>query len=243
MSLPAPCPLPQRPSNASEMFALQAGLKCEGPETCHWCGAPCKARWPHGEPPPLPYRKTPATHALYPSAPWICAGCWAYRRTRVTVPHISSGFRDKQCFMEWSWILTPQACHGIRLDHDLDRKRLLELLQKPPLQFALALLSGLGINHIQQAKVNWHAEVRSDTVLAYTLDGSPHTFSVYELTEGAKSGFDGKSGGTAVLARLLHAEPQSDPISFPPAPDKRGRGRPAKGDEQPLPGEVIRKSG
>ncbi len=211
MSYPShPTPIPPRPFSASDLFASQHGQKCSGPEHCHWCGAPCERKWPHDEPAPVPFQRTSPEVLRRVSRPYVCYGCHIYARQRVTVPFLSGGFKDPgkiaRGFSEWSWWLTELGCWGVRLEDVADRKSLLKLLLKPPLRFALSLLDGDKTNYLYKATSNDHKEVKADTRLLFTLDGTPHSYSVYELERSTKDGPAGKDPGVGLLCLLLHIE-------------------------------------
>lgn len=217
---------PTHPLLASELFALAHSVRCVGPDRCHWCSAPCARMWKHNDPPPL--IGVPRSLARCPGNGFICNGCWIWRRQRTTVFYLDHTFerphfRDGQSLRYASVYCTEQGAWLVR-DHE--KEALYALLLDPPKRFFLSLLSAYGENHLQLAHTNDLPAIQADTPLTFTLDGIPHTYSVYELEMAAKHGPEGRLPGVQALARLFGPPPVS------PAPEKRKVGRPAgEGDE------------
>lgn len=209
---------------ASELFAMSQGGSCQGTEECHWCGAPCERLFTHSDPYPIPFVRTKSP-AKRPGNPYICTGCWLYLRGRVTVSFLGGGFKDGQCAANHSWWITETEAYAIRKE---GAETLYEQLFHPPLRFVLALVSSGTINHIQHAVLNDHSEIRADTTLTFTYDHSPHHFTIYELKEALKtSGMSGKPAGVRKLIELF------GPYDINEQPEKRGRGRPRKYQDEP----------
>jgi hypothetical protein len=205
---------------ASELYAISQGGKCTGNEECHYCGSPCERRWLHNEPPPVPFTKKKNT-ARRPSSLYICSGCWFYKMERITVRFLDNTFKDRQSPQNHSWLITKHEARAIDVPcHDLVYPTLLS----PPLTFSLSLRSDFTIpNLLQLQTVNHLDKIQADTPLNFTIDHTPHTYTVYELEEGLKHGADGKMPGVQALIRYLGAYQKQQ--------DKRGKGRP-KVDER-----------
>lgn len=201
------------PLRASELYALSQGVVCEGRFRCHWCGAACQGFWQHGEPPPVVgVRQKPL--ALVPSSPYVCAGCWCWRRTRVTVPFLSGGFKDGQAPAAFSWYVTERQAWAVRRE---DAKALYERLLDPPLRFALLLRTADGpANLLQFAAGNDLAEVHASTPLHFTLNNAAHAYTVYELSLALRKGPAGALPGVRALVELLGS------YELPPLPQEAG---------------------
>lgn len=188
---------------ASELYAMSQGPKCEGQNECHWCGAPCSRRWLHDEPQPVMFMKRPKTTALRPDSPWICIGCWLFRRTRLTAFFLDGKtYLDRQCPASHSWWITPTEALSIRQS---DGKLLFQKLLAPPQQFALLLLSGDSATClIHQGLANVHDKpVEFGARLKFTVNGVPHTVSPMELQTGLKSKEARTEPGVRVLIDLF----------------------------------------
>lgn len=206
---------------ASELFAKSQGTVCSGPWRCYWCGSGCSEDWLHDDGPPVPFLKRNGL-ARCPSEPWICVGCFLWRRPRVTVPFLTIDndppFKDRQCAVNHSWFVTEDAALAIQNPAALYQK-----LLAPPKRFFLSLLSDKEQkNHLQLCEVNDFPEVRADTPIAFTLDNIKHTYTVYELEEALRSEPTGKEPGVQAIMRTL------GPYTLPPRPQpEKKRGRPA----------------
>lgn len=211
---------------ATELFALPFGAKCSGPENCHWCGAPCERLFIHDGPVPLPFVKNDPT-ARYPAHPYICNGCRLFRRTRTTLRFLDGkAYKDRQCPLDHSLFVTNEGAYGIRQE---DYPLLWSFLLRPPLRFALSLITKGQRNHLQLALVNDFQQIRADTPLRFSYNNVPHSYSVYEVKEAIQSGdAEGKEPGVRVLAELLGL----------PTQEKRGRGRPTL-DEKNDPNRIV----
>ena len=220
--------------NLPELYAAANGMKCEGPEACHWCGSPCDQTWTHDDKLPIPFVRARTT-ALKPSGRWICRGCWMFRRPSTTVRFASGGeFKDRQRPQDWSWLITSGEAVALR---PVDHRRAYEMLLKPPLRFALALRNGEPLP-LHLGVVNDLAEIRTDTQLGFTIGGVRHSYSIYELREALTNGIEGKENGVRALVNFLGAEAGAGLAACPQPPFKpRGAGRPP-----PLPdGKTIQK--
>jgi len=200
----------------TELYAITEGTKCEGNQECHWCSARCKRFWTHDDGPYLPHVPHPVK-ALRPSNPWICVGCWLWRRKSITAKFLSGGFKDHQSPRDHSWWITPLGAYALRWE---DRDALLLCLRKPPNQFLLAVRTDSIPTWIHLGAVNDNREVKGDTPLSFTLDNKLQTYTAYELEDALKHGPDGKSGTIRNLFRIF------DWKAIPPKEDKLGRGRP-----------------
>ena len=210
---------------SSELYAVSQNTVCSGPEFCYWCSSPCNREYQHGDAPPIPFQKRHSL-ARKPSEPWICAGCYLWRQPSVTARFLlpaddkaTRPFKDRQCPVNHSWLVTEQAAWAIIFESHAELYR---RLLAPPKLFLLSLLSDKSIpNHLQLCQVNEHAEVAADTPLAFTIDNIPHTYTVYELEEAIRNGPAGKEPGVQALCRLL------GPFTLPSKPvAEKTSGRP-----------------
>jgi len=220
------------PVLASQIYALSQNSKCSGEQSCHWCGGPCGRLWLHDDPPPVPCYRTNSS-ARKPANPYICCGCWLWRRKKITAPYLSSGMKDSQTPNSHSWWITESGAWALRPVEN-DSLALWKILASPPLRFVLCfvtsqpLASGrtdfpAGIsNLIHLAVANDHKEIKASTELHFTINNIPHSYTVYELEEATKHGADGKAPGVRELFRLL-----GQPQAAAEAPRQKGAGRPA----------------
>lgn len=207
---------------ASQLYAESQGAVCFGSFECYWCGAPCHTTWPHGQPPPMIGRDTKTKlFAKRPGNHFICVGCWLWQRKRITVTYLDGGFKDGQCPMEHSWLITKQDAFGLK---STSYKKLYDILLAPPLKFSLSFLTEPNLNNLLQfALVNNNAELQVGTPLAFTVNNIPHTYTVYELTHALKNGPEGTDPGVQALIRILGPHKMIE-LEIPD--EKRGRGRP-----------------
>lgn len=219
-------------TTATELYANSQGMICEGDVICHWCGAHCQRRYLHDDPPPIPFVRSRSS-ARFPSNPYICKGCWLFRRKRLTVWNLGGEFKDGQCPINHSWWIT--SCESLVID-DNCRVGLYEYLLRPPLKFALSLIDGEKIeNLLHFCPVNDHEKILGDTPLLFHLNNIQHAYTVYELTEALKHGTEGKEPGVRALIALLG--PYTLAREAPPEDGssegkggKKGRGRPREED-------------
>jgi hypothetical protein len=214
------------PLLASQLYAISQGHTCAGFHECHWCGGPCDGRLTHDDPPPsIGVRRQPCKR---PANPYCCLGCWLFRRKRVTVSFLAGGYRDGRSPLHFSWWVTEKGAWALDKDDGPD---LYECLLDPPSRFFLAMLDGADVNHLQLAVANDNPpKSPADTKLHFTINGIPHDYTVYELTEAlTSSSVAGKEPGVAALVKLLGPyEEMSNP-----GVKGRGPGRPPKGENRP----------
>ena len=216
-----------RPLTAGELYALSQGEKCEGPDECHWCAAPCERKWPHDDPPPLIgfQRKS---FARRPGNGFVCAGCRLWRRQRITIEFLGGGLKDIQTPENWSWLVTGGRARALRPKDPADREALYEKLLSPPGKFFLALRASLPVT-LQLAEVNQLEDgAEAGTPLKFTLDNKPLTYTVYELEHALKNGPEGTEPGVRLLVETfgLPVRDESPGAEAPPAAAKKKRGRP-----------------
>lgn len=187
---------------ASELYAISEGKKCEGKRECHWCGAACEEKWLHDEPPPLIGVRRSAMVAR-PNNPWICTGCWLWRRQRITINLLDGTQRDVQTPAKHCWLISDKTSLAFyAADH---RQILFKLLTVPVAPFSLILRTpGNGVDvHIQMAVVNEMNNPTINTPMFFTLDNIKHQFTLYELDEALKHTDTGKEPGVRVLAKIF----------------------------------------
>lgn len=197
----------------SQFYAEVLGKKCAGQYRCRWCGTDCTDKYNQfmwSELKPIKeFCKCPANH-------YVCYGCWLYRRQNGTINFVNGTYKDRQQPRNFSWILTPA---GLRAFNPPELG-LLEILLKPPTKFALSLIDQTP-NQIQLAVLNDHKEIQADTPLAFTMNGSRMTYTVYELQEAIDhQEIEGKEPGVRLLLNMIGELPKKPPQ------EKRDRGRP-----------------
>ena len=220
------------PFTASELFAISQSTQCSGPDECHWCGAPCERKWPHDDLPPTIGGLKSRSLAKRPGNGFICNGCWAWKRPRVTVPFLGGGYKDGQCAENWSWYISGGKACALRPGDPSDRDALYERLLDPPPRFFLSLRQE-GPNLLQYAILNTPSTgFTASSQLTFTLDNKPLCYTVYELEHAIDKGPEGTEPGVQALLRIFGVPPKKDSISFTEeeqeAPTRRGRGRPPK---------------
>ena len=214
------------PLLASELYALSQGYECKGPDRCHWCSAPCERKFPHDDLPVLIGVKR--TAAKCPGNQWICTGCWLWRRGSISVEWIHKpGKIDRQRPSLHSWLITPER--AVALDAPASRERLYEFLLSPPPTFSLSLIGAGKTNYLQFAETNDGPPPNKNSRLAFTLEGTRHEYTPYELEHAIAHGESGRLPGVQALVRLFGRTDPPRPILAPVV------GRP-KGTPQ-LPGE------
>jgi hypothetical protein len=216
---------------AAAIFARSQGTDCvgNGYSRCHWCSSPCNGDFHHDDPPPIPFIRSRST-AKCPTDPYICTGCWLWRRKHVTVTFLAGGMLDRQEARNHSWWITEENAWALRTNNDF--KALFHLLVKPPKRFVLALRApGENIDTlIQLAVANDPGGIIAETPLHYTLNNIPLSFTVYELIEAIRNGPAPYGPGVNTLWAFLGEPPDELKLMYPPIKDeedKRGRGRPA----------------
>lgn len=141
---------------------------------------------------------------------------------RITVRFLDNTFKDRQSPQNHSWWITMRESKVIG---KYDFETLYGLLLSPPNTFSLSLVSDTNVpNLIQLQQLNRHDKILADTTLSFTIDNTPHTYTVYELEEGLKHGAEGKMPGVQALIRHLGA--------YQIQMDKRGKGRPKVEDRR-----------
>lgn len=224
----------------SQIYALSQGYQCIGNLECHWCGSPCTDQWTHDDPPPPTFKKI-TTSAKRPGNSYICAGCWLYRRKRITISYIDGNFKDGQCPLNHSWWIDNEA-KAIKLDDPLNKKILYDKLLSPPIKFSLSFLTDPKCSNLLHLfELNHNKAVFAETQLKYTINNVVHSYSIYELEETLTSDdLNGKDPGAVALFRLLGPYPEvktAKKIYDEKNPEKEGRGRPAP----LLDGKVVRR--
>ncbi len=187
---------------ASDLFAVSQSAVNAGNERCYYCGGKGPQSYRHFEPPVFIGSKNPAGICC-PSNHWMCIGCWMWRRKKNTIQFLTEGLKDSQCAMNHSWFVTREAARVIRVSEDTPL--IYEKLLHPPLTFFLALLEGeKNLNQLHLCKLNNHPNIQADTVITFTVNNVPHTYTIYELEEALKSEDPGgKQPGVQVLIRLF----------------------------------------
>ncbi len=205
---------------ASQLYAQSQGAECQGSFECFWCSAPCHNTWHHTEAPPMIGIKR-RTIAKRPGNPFICCGCWLWRRKRLTVRFLEGGYKDVQAPENHSWFITPELAYGIRKE---SHQKLYDLLLDPPPKFVLSLLTEESISNLLQSSIcNNNTDIQTGTSLNYTINNVPHTYTVYELTHALKHEPEGTDPGVQSLVRILGPYKAFAPDE---SEEKRGRGRP-----------------
>lgn len=209
---------------ASELYARSQGEICQGNQPCHWCGAPCERLWTHDDPPPIIGVKS-TIHARHPSSPYICRGCFLFKRPRLTVWFLGGGFKDGKCPRHFGWLITPKGSWAIDSENP---SPVYEFLLKPEPVFSLSFLSEPGItNRLQLTRVNELGEIKADTTIHYTINNIPHHYTIYELESAIRQGAEGREPGVQALLRLL------GDYSLPEASkEPRGKGRPSREEKE-----------
>lgn len=210
------------PLTAPHLYALSEGVSPSGADRCYWCGTPCDRVWFKDAPPPqVGVKRTDG--AKCPGNHYVCVGCWLFRRRSITVTHLDGTYRDRQCPLGHSWLITSVNARAVRLPQD--GRELIQRLLDPPLRFCLSLLDGKAghINRLHSAQVNDLPEVLADTPLLFTLNGIPLTYSVYELGEAMRNGSQGKSPGVGALVYLCGQHEDLAPAPVVLSTPKGGR--------------------
>ena len=221
---------------ASDLYAQATGVVNEGVDTCHWCGAACDRLVPHDDPPPMiGVRRIPCKK---PGNAYVCLGCQRYKRPRITVTFMDGSFMDRQNPCNHSWFLEPGKALGVKKEC---YSTLYKTLFSPPLLFSLALLDGPGPNLLQLMLVNDLVKIEACTPLAFTINGVPHHYTVYELEQAALEGPAGTEPGVQALLRLLGKPPEECYKTKKPTA-KRERGRVLR-DDGKVTKKVINASG
>ena len=191
----------------SELFAAANGGVCMGRDECHWCSAPCPRQYLHDDPPPhtIVQNAWGRSKAKRPGNPYMCLGCYLWRKKRVTLYFVEGGFVDGKCAENYGWWITEESATIIGKDSG---PTLYEKLLNPPLIFSLSILDGSNIkNLLQLCLANSVEEIKSDTPLSFTINNIPHTYTVYELEVAIHNGVEGMEPGVRELRRILGEPP------------------------------------
>ena len=224
------------PLTSPELYATANGAKCEGPDQCHWCGAPCGRLLKHDDVPLGPHFPKSKQAPKYPGNSYLCLGCWLFRRRKITVHHLSRDakgrydWRDGQAPMNQGWWITDAGAWALR---QTDATLLIALLKRPPRRFSLSFLTTVGtLNLLHQVPCNDVAELRADTPLHFAVDNVPHAYTTHELSQAPRLGSAGLMGGTRFLCGIMgipeHVEPDPEPPPKPGRPKNKEDGRTTK---------------
>jgi hypothetical protein len=222
--------------NASCLFAISQGAINKGVCECYWCGAGCSQLYRHEEPPlVLGIRRGPQGPKR-PANPYICMGCWLWRRKRVTVEYLDKSMQDIQSAPNHSWFITESNAWALRVK---EASFIYEKLLNPPLRFVLSfvinnpVLSGkLDLpnntsNHLHLCEVNDFLEIKNNTPLHFTINNILHKYSTYELEEALKTNnTQGREPGVRALVEMLGSHSLEKQVN--------GRGRPKLEDQHSL---------
>lgn len=206
---------------ASCLYALTNNTKNVGPFECHWCASECQSLWIHDDPPPIPFVRSKTT-AKRPGSGYICAGCWLWRRKRITIEWLGGGYKDGQCPQKHSWWIARDGAFG--LNPETSYSSLFDKLLKPPTEFVLSFVNGGMDNLLQLSLLNQHDQIRADTSLHFTINNIPHCYTIYEL-ESALTSEDqnGCSPGVSALIKILGPHPSFKIKTEEDVKTKRGR--------------------
>jgi len=213
------------------MFAAAHGTPNTGPYRCHWCGSAAVPKWIHDGPTiTSPYQKT---SAKCPAEPYICNGCWLWRRQSVTATYLTGGLRDRQSPMNNSWWITPTAVWAVREE---DYPTLLDILLRPPKSFALLLRHDKKVPIcIHTAVANNLPTIKRDTPLSFTYNQSVLQYSAYELEQAAILGPAGLEPGVQAIVRMLGMPHREEVNEEAAAEAERMRRRGGRPRETPIP--------
>lgn len=209
---------------ASSLYAISQQTKNDGDTTCHWCGSCCKRLLRHDEPTPPMFTKIKSTGRV-PSSPYICLGCWLWRRKSITVQYLDGGYKDRQSPINWSWWITEKGSWVI---NSTNTEVIRDVLLKPPRCFCLIVKEKDKPNNIHQAVINEPPfEIKANTPLQFTYGNTVHNYNIYELGEALRYGSTGKDPGVQILVKQLWLPrlPLSEEN-----PEKRKQGRPTEED-------------
>lgn len=212
-------------NTVSELFSISQGsinsTDINRPDKCHYCASCCGRDFFHDDQPAMPFTPKNKSKAKCPSNAYICSGCYLWKRKRVTVKFLDDTFRDVQCAMNHSWYITGKDARAIKIS---DRLSLYHILLKPENSFALSLLSGdtKDQNQLHLNILNDIAEIKGDTLLHFTINNVPFTYTIYDLESALRSVEVGQSPGVRELIKFC------GPFSLPPLIEKEDRRGPPK---------------
>lgn len=216
---------------ASQIYALSQGSKCEGDRPCHYCGGPCGRDIPHGEAIRLFTGRPVGGVRRNPSSPYMCVGCWLWRKKKVSVPWLSGGVKDGGTPARFDWVVGPAGAWGIS---PACRSALYRRLLSPEGPFFLMLWEGDGPpDHVIQCCPGNDGPYENTTEIGFALNNHALTYSVHELEQAARLGPQGRDPGVRALLRVLGDVPAEltahlKPPERPEDTDPKGRGRPPK---------------
>jgi hypothetical protein len=219
-------------AHASDARKLGKEAQLEDSE-CHWCAGKCSRKFVHDDAPPVPFVRS-RSKAVRPGNPWICNGCYLFRRRRLTVRFLdeAQSFRDAQCPLGWGWWLTERGAWALRINEAIT---IWELLLKPPLTFALAFLDwgrpGEACDNLVHLwETNDLETIEGGTPLRFTINNVPHTYSCYELKQGLSKKGAPMAAGVRALVELLGPCPRLEALKEEPgkAGDMRSKDGPKK---------------
>ncbi len=219
----------------SMLYAQACGSVCEGPFQCHWCSAPCKDTWHHSDPPPAIGQRRGSNHAYRPDSPFVCMGCWSYRRRNLTALFLGGGYKDRQCYLDWSWLTTERDVWAIRIGDPQgwakDGPALLGFLKSPPSRFILALRIGLNAPAplLQTCHINACPVPPPLThEFKFTSNNIEHVYTLHELEECLANAETCAESGARLLADLLRPIPTAADAAFKRMEEEGRRGPEAK---------------
>ncbi len=212
----------------SQIYAIANNGTCEGEMECHWCGSPCKRNFFHDD--VLPFTiGGKREYAKKPMSPYICTGCFLFRRKRITVWFPDKEFKDSQAPARHSLLYGKYECLALRKGSG---KFIYPKLLSPSLFFVLALIDENQDNPIQHHVSNCFEVISSSMELEFTYNSKPFSYTINDLENALKHGMNGAPPGAAHLVRYFGEwefpkEEKEDP------PKEIKRGRPFKEDERP----------
>ena len=120
--------------NVSSLYAASVGKPCSGRFSCYWCASPCDGELRHGlARVSSPFRLPRLGGPVSPASPFLCSGCWLYRRGSQSLRTISGKPVERVCLLHESWLITSSGCSVIRSDPE-DVAALWDVLLNPPLR-------------------------------------------------------------------------------------------------------------
>lgn len=202
---------------ASQLYALSQGALCLGSEICHWCGGPCNRNFIHDDPPRIMFVRNKSTAKQF-SSPFVCIGCWLWRRTSLTVPFLKGDYKDRQAPKNHSWYIRKDGAWGIDLTNPIDRELLrTKLLEETPTTFALLLRDDKDIDigiHLA------HVSIPTEKKAHFTHNNARMPLDLKELDSALRTSDNAGNPGTRYLLSVLPRYKEEER----PSP-KRGRPR------------------
>jgi len=230
-----------RKMTASDLYAISQGKENQGFWECHWCGSPCDKSRFHDDPPLIIGDRRPR-YALRPANPYICQGCWLWRRKNMYVRFLNGTILDRQEPKNHSWYITEKNALGIR---KIDYPSLHEIVLNPPKRFILSFKTDNSLpNLLQLLTVNDFDEIKADTQIHYNINHSVHSYNIYELEHLTRNNNDGIgiSPGVMTLVGLIGIPAKELlPPEENPRPAVLPQGRPPAMDNGKITKRIIRK--